>query len=77
MKATEATKPTTEGNYDYFMKLRNQFSRHEIAELTGYTVDTVQGWVAPTISPRWRAVPDRAIEMAKLKLQARGITLGA
>ncbi len=76
MKTTPARKPT-EGNYDYFMKLRNQFSRHEIAELTGYTVNTVQGWVAPTTSPRWRAVPDRAIEMAKLKLQARGITLEA
>ena len=76
MKTTPARKPT-EGNYDYFMKLRNQFSRHEIAELTGYTVNTVQGWAAPTTSPRWRAVPDRAIEMAKLKLQARGITLEA
>lgn len=64
-----------EKNYAFFMKLKAKFTRSELAELTGYSADTVQGWSAPTNSPRWRPIPDRAIEMAKLKLANKGITI--
>lgn len=62
-------------NYDFLTKLRSKFSNQEIAELTGYGIDSVQAWVSPTDSKRWRAVPDRAVALATLKLKERGINI--
>ena len=47
----------------------NNFSAPDIAELTEYSISSVEAWLMPDRdSPRSRPVPERALSLMKLKI---------
>lgn len=58
-------------DYELLLALKKLYCHREIAELTGYSIESVQGWSSKKESPRWRPIPPRAMEMVRLKLKMK------
>lgn len=61
---------TSDSNLEFLtrVKLENEYTHRQMAELTCYEVETVRAWFAPEGSTKFRRVPDRAVELAKAKM---------
>ena len=62
---------TSEDNLDFLREVKEKgaMTHKQVAELTCYEIDTVRAWFAPPDSTKFRKVPDRAVQLAKAKLQ--------
>jgi hypothetical protein len=50
-----------------------ELSHAEIADLTGYSVDTVKGWCADPSTTRHREMKDRQFRTLELELKERNL----
>jgi hypothetical protein len=61
---------TTTHNLDFVKQVRseNSYTYKQLSDLTEYSEEYVRSWFAKKDSTKYRAVPDRAITIMKLKM---------
>ncbi len=61
-------------NLDFVTKVKDShdMSYKELARLSEYSEEYVRSWFAQEGSAKYRAVPDRAVKIIKLKLKSEG-----
>ena len=63
---------TLDPNLEFLKQIKEEqdMTHRQMARLTCYNIETVRAWFAPPGSSKYRAVPDRAVEIAKAKLSS-------
>lgn len=61
---------TVDPNLEFIKQIKEEkdMTHRQVADLTCYNIESVRAWFAPPDSSKFRAVPDRAVEMAKAKM---------
>lgn len=61
-------------NFEFMRDLKESkdMSYRELARLVEYSEDYVRGWFASKSSAKYRPVPNRAVSIARLKLNRKG-----